>query len=592
VDMKKVIVIILPVIVYALQPIVVDFTPLPKLRGDEHINIKIGPPYTGSRQSPGDQIGTTAYDLQADFSYGQRLMVDGNSQAHIDWMWQDYPGQSQRYCAWNGRFANGTYYGETQASNSWSGYVQLDITRETEPDSQRSVITYHYDAGSGYFSWIDIDEGNLWGFWSNTPRSPQVPGHIWPTVCVSNNNNILMATGDYNANQHHVYLTTDEGLTWTEVLTMDSCASLSRHLRSSGNTGSNRVVYVHTQFITDSVASGQLDNDVYYVLSTDGGVSWGPHINVTNYQPYPQDSVRAYCEVNAVFDVNDNLHITWSGRKVTDSYYEASKIFHWDEINDTITVVSSPSIYYTEPGGWWIESDTGGDYGAWRMPADMTQLVNDKQDNTLYCLWHGNDDYTDYSQDSIINGEVYGAFSTDSGISWSDYVNLTNTRTPGAGPGDCDDEDYATVHPYVVNDSIWTTYIEDKDAGAYPQMEGSLTENPVRCWVFSKRLITGIEEHHNMEPSAISLRIAPNPFVKQTSISLSRGQSAESMELKIYDATGRVVKSFPRLTPDVLHSMMSWEGTDQHGEFLPAGVYFVTLQNGDQCITKKVVKLR
>jgi hypothetical protein len=538
--------------------------------------------------SPGDSIGTTACDLQAYGSFGTRIMVDDYGQAHVDWLGCDYPGANQRYCCWNCRFTDGSYYGSTQASNSWSGGVQLDITRDTDPDDQRTVIAYHYNPGAGYYSWIDIDQGNCFGSWPNNPTSPQAAGHIWPYIACASNGNIVMANSDEN--KHYLYCTTDEGPNWTSVAEFDSCA-LFLFLRASHN--SNKVVFVHMQYITDSLASGQLDNDVYYILSTDGGVTWGLHTNITNYKPYPVDSVRAYGGVNAGFDINDNLHVFWGGRRVDASgYYEASKIFHWDEVNDSITVVNSPSIYYNEPGGWWIPGSIGTP-GSWRMPCDQPQCAVDPINNDLYCFWHGNDDTTDVSAAGYMNGEIFGSYSTDHGLTWSDYVNLTNTRSPGAPPGACDDEDYGTAHSWTVNDSIFFTYIEDKDAGAYVNSEGIMTENIVHCWLIcADTMRTGVKEQDQYKPSAMSLQVAPNPFTTQTKIAYCVGRNAYGEKIQIYDASGRVVKLFPRLTPVALHSRLYWSGCDEYGQPVPAGVYFVTLRTADQSITTKVVKLR
>ena len=61
---------------------------LPKLRGDEKIEQTTSVPYLGGRQSPGDQIGITWYDIQASGSYGQRIVLDDLGQAHVDWMWR------------------------------------------------------------------------------------------------------------------------------------------------------------------------------------------------------------------------------------------------------------------------------------------------------------------------------------------------------------------------------------------------------------------------------------------------------------------------------------------------------------------------
>ncbi len=566
-----------------------DYSPCVRNIGTEHAYTKALPFIQG--RGPGDQIGITWYDLQAPGSYGQRIDVDDLRQAHIVWTKMD-AGQTTRYGAWNFRYSNGSYYGETQVSNSWSGYVQMDITRDLDPYMQRTVIAYHFNPGSGYYSYIDIDGGNGWGSLPNNPKSIEISDHIWPYIAVANNNNFILATGDYSGNMHHLYLTTDEGISWSYIGGFDSCATLSQFVRASEKRDTNKVAFVHTQFITDTIAGGQIDNDVWYVLSDDGGVIWGPHINITNYQP--GDTMRAYCDVNAVFDDNDYLHIVWAGRKIDSAgnYYEASKIFHWDEFNDTITIVNSPSIYYNEPGGWWIEGSIG-DFGAWGLPANHPQLVSDTTNGYLYCLWHGNDDTTDVSAAGFFNGEFYGAYSSDYGITWSDYVNLTNTRTPGVGAGACDDEDYMTACPKVVTDSIFITYIEDKDAGSYVHNEGIATENPVYCWVFWTGLIrTGVDEHTSEPLPATDLSISPNPFREKVCIAYGVGSNAKDINLHIYDASGRLIKSFLRTTPYSLHSTLSWDGSDQRGHKLPAGVYFVELNTGDDIISRKVIKLK
>ena len=546
--------------VFANGPRTASHKPLPKLRGDEKINCnKVDITYPDLLNHGREEVivGTTAYDFQASGGFGQRITLDSYLQAHINWMWMDI-GQINRYCAWNARRSDSSYYGETQASPSWSGYVQLDVTRDADPDNQRTVIAYHYDPGSGFYSWIDIDLGNLWGAWPNNPRTPGVPDHIWPYVAAANNGNIVLATGDYNEDMLHLYVTFDEGNSWIPIADFDSCACLSQFLRSSINSWSNKVVFVWTQFITDTIASGQMDNDVWYMLSEDGGITWGQPVNITNY--HPADSVRAYSNVNAIFDRSDNLHIVWAGRKVIDDYYEASKIFHWDEVSNSISIVSSPSTYYNEPGGWWIATETSAVPGAWRLPVDQPQLSVKITDGEMVCFWCGNDDYNDGSAGGFFNGEIYGAISSDNGATWSGYGNITNTRSPGAGPGECMDEDYLTVYPMYSFISMLFygvyTYILDKDAGAAPYGEGVITENPVYCYYYW--LGPGCEEK-GQESCAIE---ATGPTIFSGPLLLPEGKNC-----KVVDITGRVVMS----------------------DKIKPGIYFIEI---DGEITNKVIKVR
>jgi hypothetical protein len=193
--------------------------------------------------------------------------------------------------------------------------------------------------------------------------------------------------------------------------------------------------------------------------------------------------------------------------------------------------VSSPSTYYSEPGGWWI-TDSSGYPGAYHVPACEAQLAVDTSTGYIYCLWNGSDDYTDTSATGIFNGELYGSYSSNNGLTWTDYVNLTNTRSHGAPAGACMDEDYMTACPITVGDSIFITFIEDKDAGSFLMGEGVATENPVRLWVFHKNLITGIKEHVSNE--------IPKGIIGSTIFS-NHLVLPEGRPYKIFDITGRQI---------------------------------------------------
>jgi len=549
--------------------------------------------------SPGDSVGMTAYDFQRSGSFGQRLFVDSNRHVYIYWMKADlfFYGWWDKRMQLNIRNADGTYHGAVIVSGDSSGFGTIDVARDTNPDFQRLVVCYHHEIGyNQYYPFIDVDSGNGTGAFPNDPKHPPNTNNIlWPCVACANNGNIIMAAM-YSVYDQHLFVTTDYGLTWANPENFDSVAVHSHFVRASNNPGSNKVVFTNTKYITDSVAMGMLDNDVYYMLSTDGGVTWGPHTNITHYQP--QDSIRGWYGTNAVFDLNDNLHVVWTGRHVSAGmYWEESKIFHWDEVSNTISAVSGPNPIF--PGGWWGWIHNDGYYGSYRLPADEPQMIVDRTTGWLYCMWHGQTDTSDYSLAGWPNGDFYGAFSTDGGLTWDaygsayGYVNLTNTHTPGAPTGQCEDEDFMTANPFTVNDSIFITYIEDKDAGICVDVEGDTTDNPVRMWVFHKSLISGpanVEEVKAEKPTTTDLTAYPNPFRKTTTFSI--GQRVEGQEIKIYDIGGRLVKSLSfshAFTP--LPFAVIWLGDDANGHVLPAGVYVCRYEEGAKTLTSKIVKL-
>jgi len=457
--------VVLFVAVAGFAAVPLDKAACPYVTGDEPITGH-GIPYFGDRQSSGDSIGMTSYDYQANGSSGQRLFVDDLGQAHIDWM-KMVSGTANRRCEWQFRYPDGTLYGEVDASPLTAGYVQLDVTQDANTDSQRTVIAYHFNPGT-YTAWIDVDQGNGWGILPGNPVTWFLAGNTWPYIAVTANNNIVMITGDQvaTANMLHAGLTTDMGTSWTLIRDIDSATAISQFTRASRS--SSKVVLAWTQSIALDYAGtllSQMANNVFYMLSTDNGATWGTPVNVTNYLPPGQmtngdTSAWAYCDVNAVFDNNDNLHLAWGanmGWVYADTIFfdDRAKIFHWDQVSNTITKVNSPSTYYSEPNGWWLEGTTGL-AGAWKLACDDPQLVVGTG-NELYCLWGGNDDPTDVSAGGYFNGEIFRSRSADNGTTWGNYVNLTRTRTPGAPAGACDDEDYFTVNPKTVNYSLYIT---------------------------------------------------------------------------------------------------------------------------------------
>ncbi len=85
-----------------------------------------------------------------------------------------------------------------------------------------------------------------------------------------------------------------------------------------------------------------------------------------------------------------------------------------------------------------------------------------------------------------------------------------------------------------------------------------------------------------------------SPAVSAKAVAPDEARSQmQEISLKIYDSSGRIVKSF-NLASDLLPlaSVVTWDGTDNFGKQVPAGVYFVKLENSTNWASKKIVKLK
>lgn len=90
---------------------------------------------------------------------------------------------------------------------------------------------------------------------------------------------------------------------------------------------------------------------------------------------------------------------------------------------------------------------------------------------------------------------------------------------------------------------------------------------------------------------AISLLATPNPFTDQVTIKIAGLQSNDSYQASIYNAMGQNVKSFGALTPGINGELtIIWDGRNNQGIVLPAGIYFFVIQGSEGRAVVKLVK--
>ncbi|RMF60671.1 MAG: T9SS C-terminal target domain-containing protein, partial [Calditrichaeota bacterium] len=99
-------------------------------------------------------------------------------------------------------------------------------------------------------------------------------------------------------------------------------------------------------------------------------------------------------------------------------------------------------------------------------------------------------------------------------------------------------------------------------------------------------------DQHTEVPSQVLLRHNyPNPFNPSTSIPFTIHTISE-VSLKIYDLTGREIKTLlhRKLTPG--NYVVKWGGIDETGRAVSSGVYFYRLKVNDKVLTRKMVLVK
>ena len=92
-------------------------------------------------------------------------------------------------------------------------------------------------------------------------------------------------------------------------------------------------------------------------------------------------------------------------------------------------------------------------------------------------------------------------------------------------------------------------------------------------------------------PPATPLRLGqnvPNPFNQGTEITWSADPSGGPLRLGIYSCDGRLVRTLAEGAPATGSRNTTWDGTDEAGSFVPAGIYLCRLTQGQESRTRKV----
>lgn len=105
--------------------------------------------------------------------------------------------------------------------------------------------------------------------------------------------------------------------------------------------------------------------------------------------------------------------------------------------------------------------------------------------------------------------------------------------------------------------------------------------------------VYGIKEISSGSPIKNSgLLVYPNPFREKLAIRYRDvAETGREISLKIYSATGRLIKKLNKLTIKPFNHII-WYGDDYLGRKVPAGVYFVRFKAGDYKKVEKVILLR
>lgn len=106
--------------------------------------------------------------------------------------------------------------------------------------------------------------------------------------------------------------------------------------------------------------------------------------------------------------------------------------------------------------------------------------------------------------------------------------------------------------------------------------------------------LTGIYTHREQLPQ-VPIRISPNPFRTRTKISYVVDKPNSTVCIRVFDITGRCVRTLVDGQHEPGNYTIEWSGNDDENQALPEGIYYLIYKSGDgskNLTTLKIVHIK
>jgi len=147
----------------------------------------------------------------------------------------------------------------------------------------------------------------------------------------------------------------------------------------------------------------------------------------------------------------------------------------------------------------------------------------------------------------------------------------------------------ATKNLYQANEGPDVSMVIDQ-SGILRYRGGGVNVSEIRSMIDNLIGASAIDNQESPKKFALHQNY-PNPFNPSTVISFEI-ESIQKVSLKVYDIQGRLIRSLLNNTMYVGKHEISWDGHNNQGESVSAGVYYYTLQTASFSQTKKMILIR
>ena len=255
----------------------------------------------------------------------------------------------------------------------------------------------------------------------------------------------------------------------------------------------------------------------------------------------------------------------------TGTIYVCGKFFGSPAIGDT--TLSTNSFYFD---GFLARHDAGGNF-QWAREIDAAGIIDEAELRNIAITPTGSCVASArFFRSVIVDGDtLLGSEGHDGGllVEWASDGTLINYLSTGSGQGAA-----SLPRPIAVNGNGVLYHYSIDDTLTGPNLVGYAST---------------VSSVHPSVPTGRATLISsyPNPFNPTTTISF-RVVQPSSVELIIFDAAGRRVRTLATGAYYAGVHRLSWDGTGDRGPPVATGVYFVQLRAGRHIDSRKLVLIK
>jgi len=239
--------------------------------------------------------------------------------------------------------------------------------------------------------------------------------------------------------------------------------------------------------------------------------------------------------------------------------------------NDSYGDVNAPYLFWQHKNGpfWVIEGFDIFD----SQSVSFNNFTGSNNMSPSYCSiimttdqgYLPNMDFSTFASDITGNTEIY----VNMWIYDTSYSNISVNSVNNA-------------HPQLFNNFHFSSGLDNQLFDIWESYRGGHWQ----LWATTRDILTGEDALKGY--SAWMIKCSPNPFKDETRIEYFSGK-ASLVTVDIYDLSGRKIKTLITTSEGQGIHSVTWDGKDDSGSAVPAGIYVCTLKTADRFYNCKII---